>query len=268
MTRALHAVLPAWGTDSILHTTGVNTSAPREQAGLCVKPKDVLLYKTPTFALTQREKTPQVCLGEQPFCHTGRKRPLHPRTVPHSQPFRCVRPAPAPQGASAAPPCPTGSLLRAGITPVSGRGDVAAGVGLWGAEPMGCPPLALPTFPSEESTSARLQRSGLRPFIWQELTEGSSLPRTDTQHERQQRCVQAQVGPSGSTSATSLLQNQTPLTATCKSDSGMKGVRTPQKQLSPGGPEKLHCGALQRLLPNAVIRTPLPRKGHRSDEMP
>lgn len=114
---------------------------------------------------------------------------------------------------------------------------------------MGCPPLALPTFPSEES-------------------KGSSQPRTDTQHEWQERCVQAQVGPSGSTSATSLLQNQTPLTATCKSDSGMKGVRTPQKQLSPGGPEKLHCGALQQLLPNAVIQTPLPRKGHRSDEMP
>lgn len=34
-----------------------------------------------TFALTQREKTSQVCLGEQPFCHTGWKRPLHPRTV-------------------------------------------------------------------------------------------------------------------------------------------------------------------------------------------
>lgn len=83
---------------------------------------------------------------------------------------------------------------------------MAAGAGLRGAEPVGCPPLALPTFPSEESTSARLQGSGLRHFIWQELTKGSSAPHGHSQHELQQEkqpaaqtkkvCLQVQAGPS------------------------------------------------------------------------
>lgn len=123
--------------------------------------------------------------------------------------------SPAPREAC----CGQASLL-------SGRGDAGAAVGLWGAEPVGCPLLALPTFRRELSTSARLQGSGLRRFIWQELTEGSSQPQVDTcstscsRNSRQRRprwcackCGLAQAaasGPSYSISATSLLQKQMP----------------------------------------------------------
>lgn len=54
------------------------------------------------------------------------------------------------------PPLPHRKPAVGRCHPVSGRGNTAAGVGLWGAEPVDCPPLTLPTFPSKESTSAWL----------------------------------------------------------------------------------------------------------------
>lgn len=175
MARELcHTTLPAWGTDSILHPRGVNSSAPQEQGGLCVKPKDVLRYETPT-----KRKDNSGLPGRAVFLPYEEEEASPCKDCPPQPALLLGTASSCPPTGKRSPPLPHGKPAAGRHHPASGRGDAAAGVGLWGAEPGGCPPLPLPTFPSEESTSARLQGSGPRRFIWQELTEGCSQPCTD-----------------------------------------------------------------------------------------
>lgn len=206
-----HTALPAWDTDSILHTRGANSSAPREQGGLCVKPKDVLPYRTPSFALTQRKNHPSVSQKNNfwQFVRSAWESSLSATQGERGLSTRGLYPEPALSLCTASsctlrgkrsPPLPHRKPAVGRCHPASGRGDTAAGVGLWVAEPVDCPPLTLPTFPSKESTSAWLQGSGLRHFVWQKLL---SAPHGHSQHELQQPavqtkkvCLQVQAGPS------------------------------------------------------------------------